>query len=116
MVKLVILESPYNAPTPKGIERNVEYARACLADSLSRGEAPFASHLLYTQALNDKDEKDRACGIEAGFAWAKQVANYVKCVVYTDRGVSPGMEKGIEHASQNRIPVEFRKLGGTWAK
>ena len=41
----VILESPYAGD----IERNVKYARMAVRDSLSRGEAPIASHLLYTQ-------------------------------------------------------------------
>ena len=40
-MKLVILESPYAGD----VEANVEYARACVRDSLSRGEAPIASHL-----------------------------------------------------------------------
>lgn len=44
-MRLVILESPYAG----NIEKNVAYARACVRDSLSRGEAPIASHLLYTQ-------------------------------------------------------------------
>jgi hypothetical protein len=48
-VRLVIIESPY-AGDPDG---NLAYARAALADSLARGEAPFASHLLYPQVLDD---------------------------------------------------------------
>lgn len=44
-MRMVIVESPYAGD----IERNVAYARACIADCLKRGEAPFASHLLYTQ-------------------------------------------------------------------
>ncbi len=47
-MEAVILESPYGG-TPEEVERNVKYARACLRDCLLRGEAPFASHLLYTQ-------------------------------------------------------------------
>ena len=44
-MKLVIIESPYAGD----IEKNVAYARDCVRDSLMRGEAPYASHLLYTQ-------------------------------------------------------------------
>ena len=51
-MRLVIIESPYAGD----IEKNVEYARACVRDSLSRGEAPIASHLLYTQPGILKDE------------------------------------------------------------
>ena len=44
-MRLVILESPYAGD----VAANVKYARRCVRDSLSRGEAPIASHLLYTQ-------------------------------------------------------------------
>jgi hypothetical protein len=43
--RLVILESPFAGD----IDLNVAYARACVAHRLSLGEAPIASHLLYTQ-------------------------------------------------------------------
>jgi len=31
-------------------------------------------------------------------------------VVYTDRGISPGMQKGIDRARQERRTVEWRSL------
>ena len=66
-MKRVILESPYAGD----VERNVAYARACLRDSLLRGEAPIASHLLYTQpgVLDDQIPEERQMGIDAGLAW-----------------------------------------------
>ncbi len=118
-MKLVVIESPYNASTPKGVERNIEYARACMKDCLLRKESPYVSHLLYTQegVLDDKKPEERKLGMAAGFEWTKQCATYInKVVVYTDRGVSSGMEAGIAHANSLRITIEFRKLGGSWAK
>lgn len=44
-MKLVIVESPYAGD----VKTNVAYARAAIRDCLMRGEAPYASHLLYTQ-------------------------------------------------------------------
>jgi hypothetical protein len=35
------------------LRRNIRYAQLCVLDCLQRGEAPFASHLLYTQVLDD---------------------------------------------------------------
>jgi hypothetical protein len=104
-MRLVIVESPYAGD----VEANVEYARACVRDSLSRGEAPIASHLLYTQPgiLRDDDPLERAWGIDAGLAWRK-VAEAT--VVYTDRGISPGMHFGIEAALAAGRPVEYRSL------
>lgn len=108
-LRLVIVESPYGSIEPAVVEANVKYARACLRDCLKRGEAPYASHLLYTQpgVLDDNDPEERKLGIEAGLEWGKLAAT----VVYTDRGVSSGMEQGVARAHQQGRVVEFRKLG-----
>lgn len=100
----VILESPYAGD----VERNLAYLRACLRDSLRRGEAPFASHGLYPGALDDNVRAERELGIHAGFAWRKRT---VKTVVYTDLGISPGMAYGIEHARSCGHVIEYRELG-----
>jgi len=76
-MRRVILESPYAGD----VATNVAYARRALRDCLLRGEAPFASHLLYTQpgVLDDTLPDERACGIEAGLIWG--------CLLYTSRCV-----------------------------
>lgn len=103
----VIVESPYAGD----FERNLAYLRACMHDCLMRGEAPFASHGLYTQpnVLDDGHPAQRQLGIDAGFAW-RVVAD--KTVVYTDLGVSSGMRLGIEHATSMGHPIEYRSLPG----
>lgn len=102
-----VIESPFAAPTEDGRQRNLRYARACLLDSLQRGEAPFASHLLYPQVLDDNTPELREQGIAAGFAWA-ETANL--WVFYTDLGVSPGMQGAVETAvDKGRQPI-FRRL------
>lgn len=108
-LRLVVLESPYAGQTAKDIENNCEYARCCLRDSLRRGEAPLASHLLYTQpgVLRDDVPHERTQGIAAGLAWA-DFADAM--VVYTDFGISPGMEKAVAHAIAHDLPVEYRSL------
>src|SRR4029434_4384531 len=103
-MKLVILESPYAGD----VERNTLHARRALKDSLMRGEAPIASHLLYPQVLDDLIPSERLLGIEAGLAWRK-VAEVT--VVYQDYGISPGMEYGIQLAQERRIPIEYRSIG-----
>lgn len=100
---LVIIESPYAG----NVGANEAYARACLLDSLNRGEAPIASHLLYTQVLDDESPIGRHDGIEAGLAWYR-VAE--KCVVYEDFGMSRGMAEGTARARSHGVPVEFRSL------
>ena len=104
-MRLVIIESPY----ADEVERNVAYAREVVRDSLLRGEAPIASHLLYTQpgVLRDEIATERQHGIDAGLAWIK-VAEAT--VVYQDLGVTNGMKHGIDAARAAGIPVEFRSL------
>ncbi|MBR0695970.1 hypothetical protein [Bradyrhizobium lablabi] len=106
-MRRVILESPFAGE----IDANVAYARACIRDALLRGEAPLASHLLYTQPgiLNDNDRNERAHGINAGHAWM-HLADAV--VVYVDRGISAGMQAGMNLARFNGIPIERRSLLG----
>lgn len=102
---IVIVESPFAGD----VERNTAYARAAMRDCLQRGEAPFASHLLYTQpgVLRDDVPAERALGIEAGFAFRQHAA---RTVVYQDCGISAGMRQGIHHANELGQPVEYRSL------
>ena len=109
-MRLVILESPYAGD----VQLNVRYARACVRDCLFRGEAPIASHLLYTQdgILDDRVPFERTLGIEAGLAW--HLAPDVTTVVYGDLGISNGMVGGIARALVHDNPVEYRYLGDDW--
>lgn len=104
-MKLVIVESPYAGD----VERNVEYARAALRDSLMRGEAPIASHLLYTQpgVLDDAVPAERAQGIEAGLAW-RRVADLA--AFYIDLGWSRGMLAARDLYDAESLPYESRSI------
>ena len=114
-MKLIIIESPYAGtsawPLLAWVQRllNVRYARACVRDSLERGEAPIASHLLYTQTgiLRDENPKERQWGIDAGLAWHAS-ADYT--AVYEDRGITRGMKYGITFAKDNGQHIEYRRL------
>lgn len=105
-MRLVVIESPYAGD----VEKNLRYVRAAMADCLLRGEAPFASHALYTQlgVLRDEVPEERTLGIEAGLAWGLKAD---ATVVYTDLGTSRGMELGIEAAKAAGRSIEFRSLG-----
>ena len=104
-MRRVILESPYAGD----VEGNLAYARLCVRDCLLRGEAPIASHLLYTQPgiLDDLIPEERRLGINAGLAWGP-VAEAT--VVYTGRGISKGMWQGIEGAWSENRPIHVRTL------
>ena len=100
----VIVESPF-----AGGWQNVLYARQCVLDSLSRGESPYASHLLYAQKgmLDDKDPDQRRRGIAAADGWLA-VADYV--AVYCDRGVTTGMLLGVIKGARLNKPIHLRWL------
>lgn len=103
----VLLASPYAGD----VERHVAYALACVRDSIARGEAPLAPHLLYPQALDDADAAQRAAGIAAGLAWGELAR---RLVVYTDLGISRGMAEEMAHAWGDQWVVEERRIGGRW--
>ena len=104
-MRRVILESPYAGE----IEANVAYARRCVRDSLSRGEAPITSHLLYTQPgiLDENKSAERQWGIDAGHAWLPAAE---AMVLYIDRGISPGMQAAMRIAQRTGLPVELREI------
>lgn len=104
-MRLVLVESPFAGD----VERNLGYLRACMRDCLLRGEAPFASHALYTQpgVLDDLNPDERALGIEAGLCWGLKAD---ATVVYCDLGQSVGMVHGILAAQIAGRPIEFRTL------
>lgn len=101
----VFICSPYRGNTVV----NTEYAQQAVLDSFGRSEAPFAPHLLYPQVLEDGDEVDRNVAMRAAKAWL-EVSDTL--AVYTDLGVSPGMQDEIAFAEANDIVVEYRSIAG----
>lgn len=118
-MRRVIIESPYMGKgatiyeRAQATARNVRFLQACMHDCLMRGEAPFASQGLYTQpgVLDDSKPEEREHGIRAGFAW-REVAEAT--VVYTNLGMSSGMEYGILNAHKMGCAIEFRMLPEDW--
>lgn len=104
---LVIIESPFAGSEHWTREQNVEYAQRAMLDSLQRREAPFASHLIYPQVLDDNKHQDRKIGIDAGLAWGRFAD---RTAVYCDHGISDGMRQGIERAKAESRVIVFRAL------
>lgn len=106
----VVLESRFAAENVEGLLLNKKFTLACMRDCFLKGEAPYASHVIYAQThiLDDFVASERAIGIKAGFFWGDEAE---KTIVYTDLGISSGMQMGIDHAKKMNRPVEFRELG-----
>ena len=99
----VTIESPFAGD----VETNKRYARAALLDSIRRGEAPFAGHLLYTQVLADATPAERELGISCHLAYVRRCE---RLVVYEDLGISGGMDQAVALATELKIPVETRRV------
>jgi hypothetical protein len=111
-MRLVVIESPYAefrtvAGKLRTVQDNIAYAKACMLDSLRRGEAPYASHLLLTQVLDDLDLDQREQGIQAGLAWAHRADLRA---VYQDYGTTPGMHRGIISARSLGQSITYRTI------
>lgn len=106
-MRRVIIESPYAG----NVDLNLKYLRACMHECITNDEAPYASHALYTQpgVLDDLIPVQRELGIVAGFAW-RGVSDLT--VVYTDLGITKGMQYGIDDAIRKGRPVVHRRLKG----
>lgn len=109
-LKKVVLESRFAAKDVRGLLINKLFTIACIRDCFLRGEAAYASHVLYAQShiLDDYVAHERALGIQAGFNWGDCGQ---ETVVYDDLGISGGMELGIKHAESVGRKVSYRTLG-----
>lgn len=102
-MRTVVIESPLAGD----YVQNTIYAQLAMLDCLQRGEAPFASHLLYPIVLDDTDPEERKLGMRAGFYLGDRLE---AVVVYTDLGTSRGMEHGIARAQKRGCPIEYRTI------
>lgn len=104
---IVIIESPYGGD----IRKNTLYAQCAMRDAILRGEAPYASHLLYPQPniLQEERLDERQLGITCGYAFWPGAA----CIAfYIDLGISPGMHKALERVNRLKVNFELRNLKG----
>ena len=104
--KRAILESPFAGD----VESNKLYAKRCLRDMFERGEAGFASHLIYPSLFAKYSKEQRAAGLAAGAAWTP-VAEL--CAAYIDLGWTEGMRQGVKRAHDAGVPVVVRFLDGS---
>lgn len=101
----VVIESPFSGD----VEGNRIFALACMKFCLDREEAPMVPHLLYPRVLTKYNLAEREKGIQAGLSWVP-VAQ--KSVVFTNKGLTQGMIRGIAKAEACGIEVERIHLPG----
>ena len=98
------LISPYAGK----VRRNRRYLLMAMRHSIGKHEAPFASHELYTRALDDNNPRQREKGIILGQVWMRHCQ---QAVVYQDLGFSKGMQADIKACHNAGIPVYYRSIG-----
>lgn len=103
-MKRVYVASPFAGATVEETRQNIVYARLCMLDSLERGEAPYLSHLLYTQVWPE-DAASREAGLKGGDAW-REAADLI--AFYTDLGMTDGMRRALASS----VTAVGRTIGG----
>jgi hypothetical protein len=104
---IVVIESPFRGCPEYSNAKAKLYLTACIRDSIDRGEAPFASHRMYTQALDDSVPEERKIGISVGLQFHR-VAERI--VFYTDLGWSDGMMQARGLAEAVGFPIDDRSI------
>ena len=89
--KLCYICSPYRGDT----ERNAKYAAALTRAAIVKGYTPITPHLYITQALDDRNQAERALGMEAGISLLEPCEAIMIGGLY---GISEGMRYEIERA------------------
>lgn len=107
-MKLVFVVSPYSATEKTQLEGNVAYAVMAMRDCFARGEAPYVGHIMYPCVLRDDVPEERTLGMESAWGF---LARCDLMVVYTDRGVSIGMQADINEAKRLGVPIVTRQIG-----
>lgn len=112
-MKLAVLESPLGG---KYIDTNTLYARSCMHQLLNAGFAPYASHLLYPQVLNDHFDTERLQGMRAGrqvsiSLLSQNAAHYF----FTDLGWSSGMEEALAYSADGQRVLARNHFSEHWA-
>ena len=106
-----VLESPWRSVTVQVRESVLRYA---IRELLSEGWAPFASHAIYTRALDEKT--DRLLGLSAGMAVTESIMSDLgsRMFFYLPYGFELSQSEGMlnmkAEADANEWPYEIRRI------
>lgn len=86
-------------------QEHEEDARKYAKFVINENKAPFVPHLLYTQFLDDTDEKQRRMAMNAGLAYLNS-SDALYAFVDETLQVSEGMRSEIQYAMDHNIPIK----------
>jgi hypothetical protein len=109
----VIIESPFAGCVPL----HKAYLGACIRDALARGETPYTSHRMLTDALDDLRPEERELGISAGLDMAEIIigAGGIQAF-YTDLGWSGGMNRALGRAFPRTATRTIGESAEVWTR
>lgn len=102
----LIIESPYAGD----VDTNVAFCRNICHFAVLNGYSPYASHLFFTQFLDDNDLDERKLGIDAGLAWSEGV----KVVWFCHREGEP-LSNGMQYAAKRHLAAKRTCLDCTFS-
>lgn len=106
---MVYLASPLSAPTEEGMVKNQQLAIKLSKRLIQKGLVPMTPHIYFPLFLNEFNPNERQIGLDMGLVWLNLCqAMYV----YTNNGISKGMQGEIEHALKHNIPIYTIDLDG----
>lgn len=103
----VVIESPYAASQSGTVEQHVRYLDDCVLWCVRNGYSPYASHALVTRVYSDLVDEEREAGIQAGYAFHDAVG---LVMVFTDLGISPGMQRAIDRCRERGTQLVFQQI------
>ena len=100
--------SPLSAETDLEVEKNMQYARACMKEIRNVfGYQTYAPHAYLPELLDDHDPEERALAL----SFAIELLTICQVLIICGTQISKGMEAEIKKAFQGHIAV-FRYLPG----
>jgi len=103
MMKRVAIVSRFRGKNKAEQTRNRERIKTLVKEAFLMGVAPFASHLFYTEVLDDALPGERTLGMLAGDAWLAAADE-----IWIDDGkLSEGMRQDIKNALALKKPIHL---------
>ena len=97
---IVVVLSPYRAKFASEKIRYWRYRQACIRHATAEGYAPYASHQMMTNALDDDVDMERDAGFECEESYLR-VARHV--FAYENLGISQGMHRTMQRLQELHV-------------
>lgn len=102
--KIVYICSPLRASTREDMQANIDRANAyCAMAARKENAVPLAPHAIFTQFLDDYDQRDRLLGLQMGLELLPLCDELWVC----GGRISEGMWREIGHAQEVGVPVVY---------